>query len=260
MLKNYARVEIISLSDSEATKANITQKLTQLVERVQPGDIVIVYFAGHGTAQQNRFYLIPHDLGYDGPRATLDEAGLQSILAHSISDRELEKAFEKIDAGQILLVIDACNSGQALEAEEKRGGPMNSKGLAQLAYEKGMYILAAAQSYQAAQEAEKLGHGFLTYALVEDGLKGGTADREPKDGRIELREWLNYATDQVPRMQEENTLEALRGRGRFINFVGDGTAPQGPGNSSVQRPRTFYRRELESNPLVVAILGATAPQ
>jgi hypothetical protein len=39
------------------------------------------------------------------------------------------------------MVIDACNSGQALEAEEKRRGPMNSKGLAQLAYEKGMYIL-----------------------------------------------------------------------------------------------------------------------
>lgn len=48
---------------------------------------------------------------------------------------------------------------------------MNSKGLAQLAYEKGMYILTAAQSYQAALEAAQLGHGYLTYALVEEGLK-----------------------------------------------------------------------------------------
>src|SRR3989440_10012305 len=96
---------------------------------------------------------------------------MQNILSHSISDEELEAAVEGIDAGQMLLVIDACNSGQALEAEEKRRGPMNSKGLAQLAYEKGMYILTAAQSYQAAKEAAKLGHGFLTYALVEEGLK-----------------------------------------------------------------------------------------
>ena len=36
---------------------------------------------------------------------------------------------------------------------------MNSKGLAQLAYEKGMYILTAAQSYQAALEAAQFGHG-----------------------------------------------------------------------------------------------------
>src|SRR5437870_13629049 len=95
---------------------------------------------------------------------------------------------EKIDAGQILLVIDACNSGQALEAEEKRRGPMNSKGLAQLAYEKGMYILTAAQSYQAAQEAEEFGHGLLTYVLIEAGLKKASADRAPKDRRVLLQE------------------------------------------------------------------------
>jgi len=32
-----------------------------------------------------------------------------------------------------------------------------------------MYILTAAQSYQAALEAAQLGHGLLTYALVEEG-------------------------------------------------------------------------------------------
>ncbi|MFS8084786.1 MAG: caspase family protein, partial [Acidobacteriota bacterium] len=250
LLKRYAQIEVISLSDADATKTNILRKLTQLAARVQPEDTVIVYFAGHGTAQGKQFYLIPHDLGYDGPREKVNGAGLQTILVHSISDRELEPLFEGIDAGQLLLVIDACNSGQALETEEKRRGPMNSKGLAQLAYEKGMYVLTAAQSYQAAQEAARLGHGFLTYALVEDGLKRGAADREPKDRTISLREWLNYATEQVPRMQAD-TLAALRGRGRTINFRGDGSETGG-----VQRPRIFYRREVESNPLVIAILGA----
>lgn len=62
MLKNYAWVEVAYLSDGEATKANIIQRLAQLANRVQPEDAVIVYFAGHGTAQRNRFYLIPHDL------------------------------------------------------------------------------------------------------------------------------------------------------------------------------------------------------
>jgi uncharacterized caspase-like protein len=152
-LKRYAKVEVIALANEQATKANITQKLSELAKQVQPEDAVIVFFAGHGTANKNQFYLIPHDLGYDGPRENLSAAGLQTILAHSVSDRELEKLFEPIDASQLLFVIDACNSGQALEAEEKRRGPMNSKGLAQLAYEKGMYVLTAAQSYQAAQEA-----------------------------------------------------------------------------------------------------------
>ena len=94
------------------------------------------------------------------------------------------------------MVLDV-HSGQALEAAEKRRGPMNSKGLAQLAYEKGMYILTAAQSYQAAMEAEQLGHGYLTYALVEEGLKSAAADILPKDGQVVLREWLDYATERV---------------------------------------------------------------
>lgn len=180
---------------------NILDAMAKLPAKVQPEDAVFVYFAGHGTAQQNRFYLIPHDLGYSGSRNSVDAAGLTKMLAHSVSDKELEAAFEKVDAGQILFVIDACNSGQALEAEEKRRGPMNSKGLAQLAYEKGMYILTAAQSFQAAQEVSQVGHGLLTYALVDEGLKQAAADKDPKDGAILVREWLDYATSRVPEMQ-----------------------------------------------------------
>jgi len=259
LLKRFVQVEVLSLVDTDATKTSIIQKLTDLAARVQPEDVVIVYFAGHGTAHGNQFYLIPHDLGYGGPRTRLSERNLQTILAHSISDRELEKLFAGIDAGQFLLVIDACNSGQALEAEEKRRGPMNSKGLAQLAYEKGMYILTAAQSYQAAEEATKFGHGFLTYALVEDGLKQGAADRDPKDGSINLREWLNFATDEVPKMQDEHILDALRGRGRYLNFAVDGIGAKDP-KRNIQRPRIFYRSESELNPWIIAVLGATRAQ
>src|SRR5262249_13805946 len=163
---------------------------------------------------------------------------------------ELEQAFEKIDAAHLLLVIDACHSGQALEAEEKRRGPMNSKGLAQLAYEKGMYILTAAQSYQVAIGSSKLGHGYLTYALVEEGLNGGKADDAPKDGQVLLREWLDYAALRVPEM--------LEGRSEIRDLVqptsGASSQPsQGKkvDDRGVQRPRVFYRREPEARALVV---------
>jgi WD40 repeat protein len=250
-LNQYERVEIIPLNDSAATKAAILKSLADLSGKTQPEDGVIIYFAGHGTAQGNRFYLIPHDLGYSGTRTQLDSAGLQNILTHSVSDEELERAVEGIDAGQLLMVIDACNSGQALEAEEKRRGPMNSKGLAQLAYEKGMYILTAAQSYQAALEAAKLGHGYLTYALVEEGLKTNLSDRAPKDGQVLVREWLDFATARVPEMQLEKIEEQRKlGReiGLLIKFVESDTGA----DRNVQRPRVFYRREAESAALIVA--------
>ena len=244
-LGNYDHVEVVALNDQGAAKANILKALSDLSSRIRPEDSLTIYFAGHGTAQQNRFYLIPYDLGYAGARTPLSDDGLQTILTHSISDTEIERAVEGIDAGQMLLIIDACNSGQVLETVEKRRGPMNSKGLAQLAYEKGMYVLTAAQSYQAAKEAAKLGHGFLTYALVEEGLKTPAADKDPKDGQILMREWLDYATSQVPRMQlaEIKTRELRRENAN--------TSTQ-ESISEIQRPRVFYRRETEHVPFVVA--------
>jgi len=249
-LDNSQRVEVISLNDREATKANILKALADLSTKIQPEDALFIFFAGHGTAQQNHFYLIPHDLGYMGSRTQLNRAKLQRILSHSISDEELERAVEGIDAGQLLLIIDACNSGQALEAEEKRRGPMNSKGLAQLAYEKGMYILTAAQSYQAANEAARLGHGYLTYALIEEGLKTNAADREPKDRQVLLREWLDYATERVPQMQQDE-LDEQKKQGRQLDRIKFAETDSGT-DRSIQRPRVFYRRESEPHPLVVA--------
>jgi WD40 repeat protein/uncharacterized caspase-like protein len=261
-LQEYERVEVIPLLDREATKANILLALKRLsnsqatlpagappvlskIQPTQPEDAVLIFFAGHGAAQGARFYLIPHDLGYTGARNSLTAEAVKTILSHGVSDLELETAIEGVDAGRMLFVLDACNSGQALEAEEKRRGPMNSTGLAQLAYEKGMYILTAAQSYQAALETAELGHGYLTFALIEDGLKKGLSDRDPKDGLALAREWFNYAEERVPQMQEREMQTRL-----LLDFaVSEAKASS---QRSIQRPRVFYRRELEGSPFVVA--------
>ena len=259
-LARFERVEVIRLLDNEATKANVLTALSRLAgaasqtaipaERAklspaQPEDAVIIYFAGHGTANGERFYLVPHDLGYAGSRTGVDAKAIDTILAHSISDQELEAAVQGLDAQQVVLVIDACNSGQALESNEKRRGPMNSKGLAQLAYEKGMYILTAAQSYQAALEASRLGHGYLTYALVEEGLKKSMARASSKDEFITVREWFDYATARVPEMQQQNDAS------RLLQDA-DNAATDPNAIRNLQSPRAFYRRDAESIPVVIA--------
>jgi hypothetical protein len=127
---------------------------------------------------------------------------------------------------------------------------MNSKGLAQLAYEKGMYILTAAQSYQAALETSKLGHGYLTYTLVEEGLKTAAADREPRDCNIDAREWFDFAVERVPQIQEE------KGQGkRLLVHEKPGASPDDRHMGETekrQRPRAFYRQEHEIEPFIVA--------
>ncbi len=261
LLANFQSIEITELLDKDATKANFLLALQRLsgksagallpntskqllkLKQAQPEDSIVIYFSGHGTAQQDRFYLLPHDLGYQGARNKLDATAIQKILVHSISDKELEDAFSTIDAQNILFVIDACNSGQALESEEKRRGPMNSKGLAQLAYEKGMFILTASQSYEVAFESQALQHSYLNFALIEEALKEGKADSEPSDGNVMLREWLNYAVQRVPSMRQEQ----IRKTKDLVDEEEKRTT-----SGRVQQPRVFYRRENETTPLIVA--------
>src|SRR5688572_12513021 len=158
------------------------------------------------------------------------------------------------------MAIDACQSGQALGGMNEGKGPMNSKGLAQLAYDKGMFILTAAQSQQAAMEAVNIGgkevrHGLMTYSLLQ-ALAAPETDRDANK-QIWEREWFSYAVEHVPILQ----LEAMKQRhleiqnnkrGLELRYVnGDGT--DAPERRLLQTPRMFYRREIAKNPFIVAV-------
>jgi TPR repeat protein/WD40 repeat protein len=255
----YERVEVVPLYDRDATKANIIASLRALagqplprvapqqlkqLSAAQPEDAVIIYYAGHGTAARSTFYLIPHDVAYTGQFPAVTAAEVSALLGNSVADTEIGTAVEGIDAGHLVLVIDACNSGQALEAED-RIGPMNSKGLAQLAYEKGMYVLAAAQGTQAAQEVVTLGHGLLTYALVIEGIRRGEAAQE---GIVDTASWFDYAVRRVPELQRSELARAQR-EGRQVRFVNG--RPRGIGEDDLQRPRAYYRDRRQDDPLIL---------
>jgi hypothetical protein len=228
----------------KGTRDEILAALKELARKVNPEDLVVIYFSGHGKATKDgRFYLIPSDVGYQ----TLPE-----ILKHSISDLDLEDAFREMDAEQILLIIDSCNSGAIGSKEESRRGPMNAKGLAQLAYEKGMYVLAAAQGFQAAVEPTDLKGGLLTYVLLEGGLTA-KADTEPTDKQITGREWLAYATQGVPNKQRER-IEQAEKKGQTLTYL---DLPKGdkPKRGSIQTPRLFQRRERDRRPLAITTLS-----
>lgn len=156
---------------------------------------------------------------------------------------DLEEAFRGIDAGQMFMIIDACNSGQALIGP-RRGSSLfsNTRGLAQLAYEKGMYIMAASQNVEEAFVSEKLKHSYLTFALVEEGLKTKLAD-ENQDGQVTLREWFDYASTRVPKLRDE-TLQ-----GKSLEEVTP--TMKAVRTQKTQTPRPFYRRELEAAPFGV---------
>lgn len=239
-------VEPTVLADPDATKVNVLAALAKLagapepatgwppvldrLQPLQPEDVLIVFFAGHGVTRKDRYFLIPHH----DPNAF---SGLE-LTDDWISDRDLELAFRDMTSPRMALIIDACQSGAALDAEERRRGPMNSRGLAQLAYEKGMLVLAAAQSYAAAIEDRKFGHGILTYALVESGWKDGAAERWTPENELTLLEWFLYVAKEVPILYRDGVK-----RGGDLLFK--------PREPEPQRPRVFNRSGDRASRFVV---------
>lgn len=282
-LKQYAGIETIILADEDATKENILLTLRRFavgdaagipgrssakfrselakIKVIEPEDAVVIYFAGHGTSRGERFYLLPHDYS---------SAGEDALGRRGVSDVEINEALEKVDAGRLLVVIDACQSGQALGKANEGRAPMNSKGLAQLAYDKGMYILAAAQSQQAALEGVlvrgrgdsfvRIENGLLTYALLK-AFEDSGADKDGDKKLIE-REWLDYAVSRVPQMQLESTqmriakgadVQPGQDRAKLGTVSSEGMSSES-GIRGLQSPRIFYRRETAPQPFIIAKL------
>ena len=265
-LEKYSDVVRLELTDRQATRVNIKRLLNRLggdtspfptglpfeaegIQPAEPEDLVVVYFAGHGTAQEDRYYLIPSLIKQNSASSLSRASKTELLLQQSLSDQDFQKSFEDLDAGTIIFIIDACESGQVLESEEQRRGPLNSRGLVQLAYEKGMYVLAAAQAYESAVELEKLGHGLLTHVLVREGLENMLADRNPRDGKLTIQEWLNYAVQEVPNEYEKTQTRRLQALGRPIIF------DKGRERIGGQIPRAYYPREMLAQKPLIGIDG-----
>lgn len=156
--------------------------------------------------EAGKFYLLLSNIG-------LNAAALSSeVLARAQSSTELTALMRDVDAGDMAFSLDACNSASSIEGSGFKPGPMGSRGLGQLAYNKGMLILAASQADDVALEDPALQQGLLTYALV-DGLQKkkadfGSPDAAQLDNQIGLSEWLAYGAARVPELFVELQAQA----------------------------------------------------
>ncbi len=192
---------ILALSGKTPLDSDTAKSLHDAgLRQAEPEDFVLLAFATHGATDKEtgEFYLFPSDICDVGKS---QNAGLTTDLkSHGISSTELTDWLQDLDVSSMTMIIDACHSGAA-SGKEFKPGPMDSPGLGQLAYYKKMRLLFASQAASTAQERESLGHGLLTYALLNEGLASdGRADSAPKDKVVKLTEWLKFARDQVPRL------------------------------------------------------------
>jgi WD40 repeat protein len=246
--------------------ANIDGAIPGKICPASPEDLVIISFAGHGHSDgRGNFYLFPYDIGENVTTVT-DET-----LRRCISSEELSAWLRNVDAGDMVMIVDACHSAATVDAAGFKPGPMGSRGLGQLAYDKGMRILAASQADDVALESDRIKHGLLTYALVCEGLEDSKADKN-KDGIITLEEWLAYGAERVPTLFRELSREQARssgagpeqpGKGREVRHQRrsgrDAKLVTTDGGQSLkkpaQRPSLFDFVRRKAAPVVVAIRG-----
>ena len=189
-----------------ANKESIRQTLAHVAALAMPDDVLFLSFSGHGYMDTDgEFYIMPSDV--QGACSGVTAGMLQS----AVSATELTEWLRPIDAGEMTLILDSCDSAGSVESRNFKPGPMGSRGLGQLAYDKRMRVLAASQANQAARESPTLGQGLLTYTLTELGLINMKADWRPVDGKITIAEWLSYAVQEVPKAMAMGTLKGPRG-------------------------------------------------
>lgn len=224
-LNGYSELVSVTLIDENATKENIKAVLDLLsgkkvlstikkriphadsIGKATPEDLLFVSFSGHGFVDgAGVFHALPHDTG-----SGTDRAITSSLLSHSITSEELSEWLRDVDAGDMAMIVDACHSAATVGGDGFKPGPMGSRGLGQLAYDKGMRILAATQADNVALESDTLRQGLLSYALVRDGMDSFKADYMPKDNLITLGEWLNYGVERVPDLYQEVRSGSIKG-------------------------------------------------
>ncbi|HYI10437.1 MAG TPA: caspase family protein [Thermoanaerobaculia bacterium] len=178
------------------TKANLKAAFAA-AERAQPGDVLLVYFAGHGTA-------IVDDYVYPTSQATtVDLDDTASRERDAVTGTELVDWIKKIRALKQVMILDTCAAG-AVAAHFQPGKRSESssivRALEQLSSRTGFHVLMGSAADAVSYESDGLGQGLLTYALLH-GMKGAALDGEI----VDVSKLFQHAADHVPLLARQKT-------------------------------------------------------
>ena len=195
----YAPSQVKLLIDSGATAQNLKNALFNWLGQALDEDLIIIYFAGHGSPQSpdqpQNLFLLPFDAQYD------------DIATTGFPMWDIETALKRfIKAKKVVVIADACHSGGVGQSFDiaRRGNrsieinPISSglQNLSQVG--DGIAVISASDDKQFSQEGQQWGngHGVFTYYLLA-GLNGA-ADYN-KDGHVTLGELIPYLSEKVRR-------------------------------------------------------------
>lgn len=122
---NYDMGNITELVNQQATKAAIVNAFGKLASESKRGDIIYIHFSGHGQQMKDMHNDEPDDLDecwipYDAYRKPCAKDRGEKHLTDDEVNHYLNRIRDKVgETGKILVVIDACHSGDATRGDDE---------------------------------------------------------------------------------------------------------------------------------------------
>lgn len=182
----FRKIEVRTLTDKQATRAEILKGLGWLRKEVTQRDFAVFSFSGHGQKDiDGGLYFLPVDADPDNLSST-------AILADQF------KLPLTALPGKVIMLLDACHSGgvgTASTGRRKGAGELTEDLVRDLVTdESGVVMMCSSTGRESSLENNEARQGNFTLAIVE-GLSG-KADYN-KDGHVYLNELDTYVTDRV---------------------------------------------------------------
>jgi uncharacterized caspase-like protein len=225
--------------ESVPTKPNILNKIEYLVKNATETDVILFFFAGHGTEVSGSPYLITADTRLN----VLDET--------AINIAQLNDKLEKSKAQFVIRIFDACRNSFGPGRSILRGMTSDLQA-ALLKKVNGWATFSACSSEQFAYEDTDSEHGVFSRYLCE-GLEGKAADR---NGRVTLEGLVAHVKtaievwcDQRARVQQPQFQLDISGQLIFSQTIPEQSeaAPSPPGEHPSLSPMAFLAAELDSH-------------
>lgn len=191
LFKDYlSKIEKISdeninfLVNEDATSIQIMDKLAAILSSTVSGDIVYIYFAGHGDVvnkfDENEGFLLTAEANSN------QEYYSGGVIPLALLDKIINKITNK--GAKVILVLDACRSGFIYKE-----GTLKNMSSIQAMFENSSKFLSCGPN-ELSYESSEYKHGYFTYFLVKALV--GNADIN-KDNNLQYNEIDDYLYSNV---------------------------------------------------------------
>lgn len=214
---SYAAEDVLLLIDGAATRAAILSGIEDwLIAGTQPGERVLLYYAGHGShvrglgdGSDRDQVLIPVDSAFD----------TNGELQNFIRDKELGALLDQLNDRQVTVIVDSCFSGDITRSAQvpdpsarmrtiqhpaqagTRSAATPAPGAVLIESRPGRTVWSAASATQPSWETTRDG---LVAGVFTSGFLAGLAGPADANGDtvvtyLELHEWLLDDSDRACR-------------------------------------------------------------